>query len=99
MQPISLCQPRNLFLFGLMLFLSSFFDSSVQGQDQLRVKLPEGVKVQPPEEPVLMYLKRHLNVRRGLIKRTCELSEVDVKNLDSIGENWIKRELAKGAPN
>jgi len=80
-----------------MLLLSSCFDSSVHGQDVLPLQAPEGMKVQQPKDPALMYLKRHLNLRRGLIKRVCQLSEIDVKNLDSVGEDWIKLELPKGA--
>ena len=80
----------------LFLFLCIF--GSANGQDEILVETPEGVQVQKPKDPTLFYLKRHLNVRRGLIKRTCELSETDIKNLDSIGEDWIKKELDKEAP-
>lgn len=81
-----------------MLILFLCFYGSVNGQDEFGEEVPLGAQVQKPKDPILFYLKRHLNVRRGLIKRTCELSETDIKNLDSIGEDSIKKELGKEAP-
>jgi len=90
---------RNSRLLGQMLLLSFCLYGAVHGQDALPVEAaPEGVQVPKPKDPMLIYLKRHLNVQRGLIKRTCNLDEVDINNLDSIGEDWIKLELVKVAP-
>ena len=97
MQPLLPRFLRNSLLLGQMLLLSFCLYGSVHGQDALPEEAAlEGVQVQKPKDPILIYLKRHLNVRRGLIKRTYELSEVDIKNLDAIGEDWIKLELDKG---
>jgi len=98
MQTHSPCWLRSTLLSGQLLLLSFCLYGSANGQDEFLQEVPEGQQVQKPNDPILYYLKRHLNVRRGLIKRTCELSEADIKNLDSIGEDWIKKELAKGAP-
>ena len=98
MQPLLPRFLPNSRLLGQMLLLSFCLYGSVHGQDALPEEaVPEGVQVQKPKDPILIYLKRHLNVRRGLVKRTCELNEVDINNLDAIGEDWIKLELDKGA--
>jgi len=80
------------------LLLTFSLYGSLHGQDEFPALVLEAPQVQKPNDPILIYLKRHLNVRRGLIKRTCELSEADIKNLDSIGEDWIKKELVKASP-
>ncbi len=98
MPPHLPCRRQRVPRFVQMLFLFLCVYGSVNGQDEFLVEAPEGVQVQRPKDPILFYLKRHLNVRRGLIKRTCELSEADIKNLDSFGEDWIKKELDKEAP-
>ena len=94
MQQSLLCQSRNFLRLVLMLFLFSNF---VYGQDDLFEAAPAAIQAAQANDPVLVYAKRYLNVRRGLIKRTCELNEDEKKNLDSVGEVWINQELAKGA--
>lgn len=89
-------QRAPMFVQMLLLFLCVY--GSVKGQDEFGEEVPLGAQVQKPKDPILFFLKRHLNVRRGLIKRTCELSEADIKNLDSIGQDWIKKEIDKEAP-
>ena len=85
---------QNMLRFVLTLFLFAHF---VYGQDDLFEAAPAAVQVPRANDPVLVYAKRYLNVRRGLIKRTCELNEDEKKNLDSIEEVWFNKELAKGA--
>ena len=94
MQKSLLCQSRNFLRFVLTLFL---FANFVYGQDDVFEAAPVAVQAPRANDPVLVYAKRYLNVRRGLIKRTCELNEDEKKNLDSIEEVWFNQELAKGA--
>lgn len=81
-------------LLAHLLLLSICFCDVVNGQNELPAAAEVGIQVHKPKDPILLYMKRYLNVRRGLIKRTCELGEVELKNLDSIGEDWLKQEFA-----
>jgi hypothetical protein len=41
------------------------------------------------------YVKRHLDVQRQLIRRTCKLSDEEIKSLDAIGADVIDEGLAR----
>jgi hypothetical protein len=93
MQQRPLCNAR--IVFGIILIL--LVPQPSNGQDNLDVA---ALDVQPPQakDPVLVFSKRYLNVRRGLIKRSCQLTEDEIKGLDAVEDDWIGRELAKGNP-
>lgn len=82
--------------FGLVLILFLVPQPSY-GQENPVVAAPD-VQPPPPKDPILIFSKRYLNVRRGVIKRTCQLSQDEIKGLDAVGDDWIGLELAKGIP-